>query len=228
VAEVDIRNKRCGRLPGKDTVDFVKELANLSGVQFRGLMGYEGPFLDVPDFETRRTNASRLLQSLRETVELVEKAGIDVDIVSAGSTGTHNIAAEYPGVTEVEAGSYVFMDATYRKLKGLEFDCALTVLTTVISRPVPERVVVDAGWKAITPEFGLAEVKDVEGAKYYHQSEEHGMLSVSPQHRLSVGDKIELFPSHCCTTVNLYDNYYGIRKGKVETVLRIAGRGKSQ
>jgi D-serine deaminase-like pyridoxal phosphate-dependent protein len=226
--EVDVRNRRCGRLPGRDTADFVKEIGNLSGIEFRGLMGYEGPFLDVTGFEARKSGASKLLGQLAETVEMVEKEGIHVEIVSAGSTGTYNIAGEYQGVTEVEAGSYVFMDSTYRKLDGLKFHCALTVLATVISRPIPERVIVDVGWKTIASELGPPEVKDVEGAKFYHQSEEHGLISVGSENRLSVGDKVELIPSHCCTTVNLHDNFYVTRKEKVEAIWPIAARGRSQ
>lgn len=228
LVEVDVRNKRCGRVPGKDTVDFVKDIVKVSGIDFRGLMGYEGPFLDVSDFNARKAGATKLLDKFAETVEMVEKGGAQVDIVSAGSTGTYNIAGEHSRVTEVEAGSYVFMDSTYRKLKGLGFHCALTLLATVISRPVAERVIVDAGWKTMTPEMGLGEVKDIEGAKFYHQSEEHGMIAVSAQNHLSVGDKVELIPSHCCTTANLHDNLYAMRNGKVEAVWPIAGRGKSQ
>ena len=228
LVELDVRNKRCGRISGKDAAEFVKEIENVRGIEFRGLMGYEGPFLDVPDFEPRREGASKLLDKLTETVEMVERDGVQVEIVSAGSTGTYNIAGEHSRVTEVEAGSYVFMDSTYRKLKGLPFNCALTILATVISRPIPERVVVDVGWKTMTPEFGLGEVKDIEGAKYYHQSEEHGMIAVDSHNPLKVGDKIELIPSHCCTTVNLHDNFYAIRKGQVEAIWPVAGRGKSQ
>jgi len=228
LVELDVRNKRCGRIPGKDAAEFVKEIGNVHGIEFRGLMGYEGPFLDTPDMEARRAGATKLLDKLTETVEMVEKGGVQVEIVSAGSTGTYNIAGEHPRVNEVQAGSYVFMDSTYRKLKGLQFHCALTILATVISRPLPERVVVDAGWKAMTPEFGLGEVKDMEGAKYYHQSEEHGMITVDSDNPLKVGDKVELIPSHCCTTVNLYDNFYAVRKGKVEAIWPIAARGKSQ
>ena len=228
LVEVDVRNKRCGRTSGKDTVDFVKDIVKVSGIEFRGLMGYEGPFLDVPDFNARKAGATKLLDKLTETVEMIEKDGVQVDIVSAGSTGTYNIAGEHSRVTEVEAGSYVFMDSTYRKLSGLGFQCALTLLATVISRPIPERVIVDVGWKTMTPEMGLGEVKDVEGAKFYHQSEEHGIIAVDAQNRLSVGDKVELIPSHCCTTVNLHDNFYAMRNGKVEAVWPIAGRGKSQ
>ena len=228
VVEIDIRNKRCGTRPGKPTLELTKEICRMSGLEFRGLMAYEGPFLDVPAYDERKMRAPMLLRLLVETVEMIESEGISVEIVSGGSTGTYNITGEFPRISEVEAGSYVFMDSTYRRLDGLGFDCSLSVLSTVISRPISDRLIVDAGWKAATPEMGLPEVKGVEGAKLYHQSEEHGMIAVDPANRLQVGDKIELIPSHCCTTVNLHDSFYGIRNNIVEVVWPIAARGKSQ
>jgi D-serine deaminase-like pyridoxal phosphate-dependent protein len=228
IVEIDVQRKRCGVMPGEPTVDFVKKVVELEGLDFRGLMGYEGPFFDIPDFEQRKAAAHELLRSLKETVDMVESEGIVVHNVSAGSTSTYSIAGEYPKVTEIQAGSYVFMDSTYNKLGGLDFGCALTVLATVISRPVPERVVVNTGLKAITQEFGMPVVKDCEDARVYHMSEEHGMISVDPASNIDVGDKLELIPSHCCTTVNLHDHYYGVRKDKVEALWPILARGKFQ
>lgn len=228
VVEVDVRNKRCGTPPGKPTVDLVERISGLSGLDFRGVMGYEGPFLDVTDFSTRKEGASKLVHLLTDTVEMIERRGIQVEIVSAGSTGTYNITGDCDGITEVEAGSYVFMDSTYRRLQGLGFECALTVLGTVVSRPLPERVIVDVGWKAVTSELGIPEVKDMEEVKLHHLSEEHGLISVDGGNSLQVGDKLEIVPSHCCTTVNLYDTYYGMRKEQVETEWPVAARGSSQ
>jgi len=228
IVEIDVRRKRCGVMPGEPTVAFVKKIMEFEGLDFRGLMGYEGPFFDIPDFEKRKAAAHEVLHSLKETVDMVESEGIVVQDVSAGSTSTHSVAGEYPKVTEIQAGSYVFMDSTYKKLGGLDFDCALTLLATVISRPIPERVVVNTGWKAITQEFGMPSVKDNEDAKVYHMSEEHGIIRVDPTSKIDVGDKLELIPSHCCTTVNLHDQYYGVRKGKVEVIWPILARGKFQ
>jgi D-serine deaminase-like pyridoxal phosphate-dependent protein len=226
--EVDIHMKRCGVLPGQPAVELARKVARLKGLSLKGVLGYEGPFFELPNFDERRTAASSALFSLRDTVEMIEQEGIPVDVVSAGSTGTYNIAGEYPKITEVEAGSYVFMDSTYGKLQGLDFRCALTVLATVISRPVRERVVVDAGLKAITQEFGMPSVKGSEGAKLYHLSEEHGPIEVKRKARMNAGDKIELVPSHCCTTVNLHDRYYGIRDDSVEVIYPISARGRLQ
>ena len=226
--EVDIRGKRCGVMPGGPTVDFAREISMLRGLELRGLMGYEGPFFELPDFERRKTAAQELLRRLGETVEMVESEGVVVENVSAGSTSTYDIAGEYPKVTEIEAGSYVFMDSTYRKLRGSEFACALTVLATVISRPVPERVVVNSGYKSITQELGMPVVKDDEDAQVYHLSEEHGLIRVDPESKIEVGDKLELIPSHCCTTVNLHDQYYALRNDRLQAVWPVSARGRFQ
>ncbi len=128
----------------------------------------------------------------------------------------------------MEAGSYVFMDATYKGV-GLPFDCALTVLSTVVSLPSPDRAVCDAGIKAMTNEFGLPVLKDIDGVKVKGLSEEHCSLDlISPSRKLKLGEKIEFIPSHCCTTINLHDRFYGLRGDRVEAVWEIAGRGKSQ
>ncbi len=227
VVEVDVGINRCGVQPGKPTIDFTRKLIKLGGLNFRGLMGYEGPFFNIPEFEKRRLEANKRNRLLVETRDTLENIGIDVEVVSAGATGTYNITGEYPGITEVEAGSYVFMDTTYRKLEGVGFECALTLLVTIISRPTPDRAVVNAGMKGVTQEFGMPQVKGMDGVQVYSLSEEHGNVKLtSPSRRLRIGDKVELIPSHCCTTVNLHDRYYGIRKGRLEVVWDIPARGK--
>jgi D-serine deaminase-like pyridoxal phosphate-dependent protein len=225
VIEVNVGLNRCGVLPGKETLAFAKALLNLKGLRFRGLMGYEGPFFDLVDFQKRKAAATQRNKLLIETAGLLENAGLDVEIVSAGSTGTYNITGAYAGITEIEPGSYVFMDTQYMRLEKVGFESSLTLLTTVISRPTSERVVVDAGLKAITKEFGIPKVRNVAGAELVGLSEEHGIMKVQDTCKLRVGDKIQLIPSHCCTTCNLHDRYYGIRNERVETVWPISGRG---
>jgi D-serine deaminase-like pyridoxal phosphate-dependent protein len=128
----------------------------------------------------------------------------------------------------VQAGSYVFMDTKYRSV-GVDFECALTVLATVISRPTPTVAITDGGMKVLTSEFGLPAVKDVEGATLTKLSEEHGKVEfATPNRDLKIGDKIEFVVSHGCTTINLHDRYYAVRDGRLEAVWEIAGRGKSQ
>ena len=132
-------------------------------------------------------------------------------------------------MTEVEAGSYVFMDATYSKVEGLEdFDHALTILMTVTSLPRSGVVICDAGLKTVATEFGLPLVVGVEGVVYERASEEHGRLRVEPGTGLRVGDKIELLVTHCCTNTNLYDGFHCLRDDRLEAVWNIAARGRSQ
>jgi D-serine deaminase-like pyridoxal phosphate-dependent protein len=165
------------------------------------------------------------------TADEIRRSGIDVGIVSGGGTGTYRITGTYPGVTEVQAGSYIFNDGRYRTVEGvgLDFGCALTLLTTVISRPKEDLAIIDAGMKAITKEHGLPQVVGIEGTELFALSEEHGRITLNGTAQdLKIGEKIELLPSHGCTTINLHDRFYGVRKGKVEVIWPIEARGKCQ
>ncbi|MFB0558741.1 MAG: DSD1 family PLP-dependent enzyme [Candidatus Bathyarchaeia archaeon] len=229
LVEVDVGNNRCGTAPGQPTLELSREVDSHPGLNLRGLLGYEGFCQNIRDIEERREKALEAMEKLVSTKELLEDEGFNMEIVSAGGTGTHMITSRYPGVTEVEAGSYVFMDATYSKVEGLQdFDYALTVLTTVTSLPRPGVAICDAGLKTVTVEFGMPPVKGVEGVVYERPSEENGRMRIEPGTNLKVGDKIELIVTHCCTNTNLYDHFHCLRDGRLEVVWKIAARGKSQ
>jgi D-serine deaminase-like pyridoxal phosphate-dependent protein len=139
------------------------------------------------------------------------------------------ITGRLPGITEIQAGSYVFMDGRYKTIEGVDFDCALTLLTTVISRPRPDRVIVDAGMKTLTHEFGLPRFKGREDLELLGLSEEHGTVKLKdPAVALQPGDKLEIIPSHGDTTLNIHDFYYGLHHGRVAAIWPIAARGKSR
>lgn len=226
LVEVNTGMNRCGVLPGKPALELARIVSRSKNLIFSGLMGYEGHTVTIPDFDERKRETEKSLALLIETKELIEKEGIEVEILSGGGTGTYNITGEYPGITEVQAGSYIFMDTYYRNVLQ-DFDCALTILTTVISRPDSNTVIVDAGLKSVTKELGIPEVKNIDGAKLVSLSEEHGKIDMSESNvNLKPGDKIELIPSHCCTTINLHDQFYGIRNDRLEAIWHIAGRGK--
>jgi D-serine deaminase-like pyridoxal phosphate-dependent protein len=144
--------------------------------------------------------------------------------VSAGGTGTYNIAGTYPGITEIQAGSYILMDAKYQGVLQ-DFECALTLLCTVTSRPDEHTAILDAGMKAVTFEFGMPELIGVPGANFAFLSEEHGHLYLEDANPM-VGDKVEVIPSHGCTTINLHDRFYAVRGERLEAVWEIAARGK--
>jgi len=223
--EVNIGMNRCGVLPGEPALKLAQKVSKSKNLIFAGLMGYEGHTVAIPDFEQRKIDTEKCLTMLVETKDLLERNGLQVGIVSGGGTGTYNITGKFSGMTEVQAGSYVVMDAFYRNVLQ-DFDCALTVLATVISRPNKDVAIIDAGIKTLTKE-GIPEVIGIEGAKVISLSEEHGKLDMSECNiNLKPGDKIEMIPNHCCTTINLHDRFYGIRNGKLEAIWDIVGRGK--
>ena len=128
-------------------------------------------------------------------------------------------------MTEVQAGSYPFMDCDYAKVEGLPYEVALTVLSSVVSRVHADTAIVDAGWKALSTDSGMPEVKGRPDLVYAPKGDEHGgVRGAFPV----PGTRLELVPSHCDTTVNLYDEYVCVRKGVVEAVWPIAARGRIQ
>ena len=235
LVEVNVGMNRCGVDSGKPALELAKQIRQSSNLKFEGLMGYEGHTVAKPDLKEREANVREAMQHLIDAKHYLEKHGVEVSIMSGGGTGTFNITGSIPEMTEVQAGSYIFMDSTYRNVEGVgdQFDCSLSVLATVVSRPAPDRVIVDTGLKMLAKEFGIPQPIGITGIEMTGLSEEHGTLKSVGQGSdtnvsLTPGDKIEILPTHCCTTVNLHDRYYGIRNGIVESVWDIAARGKSQ
>ena len=226
LVDVDTGMHRCGVSP-EAAASLAGVAATTPGLRFRGLMGYEGHAVFLTDRTERERVARSAMTLLLEARDRVLAAGLPVEVVSAAGSGTYDITGRIPGITELEAGSYILMDTRYRSV-GLPFGCALTVLATVISRPTSERAVLDVGFKGITPEFGLPEVKRPEGVTVARLSEEHTTLTLEPGVSLRPGDRVELIPSHGCTTINLYERFYAIRDGQVQATWEISGRGKSQ
>lgn len=222
--EVDVGMGRCGTAPGDETLTLAREMAALPGLRLEGIMGYEGHAVMIPDPAQRRATAEKAMALLVSTKERLEADGIPVGIVSAGGSGTYNITGAYPGVTEIQAGSYATMDARY---KGVipEFETALTVVAQVISAR-GDHAVIDAGLKTMTPEFGAPELVHPAGWAMGHQSEEHSTLKCGDGAPLKPGDRVEIVPSHGCTTINLHDCYYVTSQGRVVAIWPIAGRGQ--
>lgn len=228
--EVNTGMNRCGVEPGQPALELARHVLRSPNLQFEGLMGYEGHTVAKPNYAERKAAARQSVQLLVDTKHHLEKHGVPVSIMSGGGTGTFSITGSVPEMTEVQAGSYIFMDATYGNVEGVgeHFACALTVLATVVSRPTPERVIVDTGMKVLAKEFGIPQPVGIKGLEMAGLSEEHGKMNADASVSLTPGDKLEILPTHCCTTVNLHDRYYGIRDGIVESVWDIAARGKAQ
>jgi D-serine deaminase-like pyridoxal phosphate-dependent protein len=226
VIEVEVGMKRCGIAAGEPALMLARYITQRPGLHFAGLHGYEGHTVFIADYEERKQAAHKAMSILVGTAELIRSNGLAVEIVTGGGTGTFDITGQYPGVTEIQAGSYIFNDGKYKGV-GAPFRNALTLLATVISVPTDTRAITDAGMKALTIEFGMAEVLSHQGVRLTAESEEHGILEVDPAKcRLKAGEKIELIPSHGCTTINLHERYYACRGDRLEAVWQIAGRGK--
>ncbi len=222
--EVDSGMHRCGTRSTDETLVLARRLAEGS-IEYRGVMGYEGHAVLVAEAAKRKSLAEAALAELRRHVEALGDAGLPPEIVSAGGTGTHDITGEAPFVTEIQAGSYVFMDGTYRKVRS-EFECALTLLTTVVHRR-GRLLITDAGMKALSQDMGMPEGADLP-LRYVGLSEEHGHVLVdeAAEDEIEPGACIEILPSHGDTTINLHEQYYALRGDEVEAVWPIAARGR--
>jgi len=219
LVDLDVRLGRCGIRPGEAALSLTK-LVLEKGLRFRGLMGYEG-HIAVPAGPEKERVVHAALQQLVDTKSMIEREGIPVEVVSCGGTSDYSIAGTFPGVTEVQAGSYLVMDTWYVP-HAPEFIPTLTILATVISKTSGERIVVDAGAKAMSGEHGLPSVKGIDGLRVKAMHVEHTLMEISDASvSVEVGDKIELWVRCLDPTLNLHPHMYGIRHGEVEKLLPI-------
>jgi len=224
LVDVNVGQNRCGVSPGGEAVALAKRMVEAPGVELRGLMGYEGHAVGIANRAEREISVRRAMEQLMLTAGMLADAGLPPAIVSAGGTGSYDIASAVEGITEIQAGSYALMDTDYARL-GLPFEHALTVLGTVISRPVPARCVADSGHKSCTKDHGNPSVKDIPGAAVLTLNDEHATIALPPECGLSVGDRVQLLPSHIDPTMNLHDVVYALDGDRVVGVWPIAARG---
>lgn len=224
--EVDVGMGRCGVAPGQPALELARLVASLSGLRFEGLQGYEGHCVDLRDEGERAEKTRESLKMLVETRRLIEKSGLRLNIVSGGGTGTYTITGDCEGVDEVQAGSYAAMDWWYGDIRP-EFKQAMSILAAVISKPKSDLVVIDVGRKGVGGEMGPPRVKNLPGSEVVSfGSEEHMKISIPSGSMLPVGDRIEIIPSHGCTTSNLYSEFVVHENGVVTERWPIEGRGK--
>ena len=230
LVEVNVGMDRCGVEPGTPAVELAQRVSSLPGLRFFGLQGYEGHLVGIPERAERERRVRAAMAPLIETRRMIEAAGIPVTAVSGGGSGTFDITSTIEGFDEIQAGSYVFMDAWYRKVEGVgtSFDPAIFLWSTIVSRPGPDRGVADIGLKTAAPEHGLPAAYRIDGVEVLSLSEEHAKLRLSDEGRaLRPGDKVRFLPGHVCTTVNLHDSYVVVRGDTVEALWPVAARGRS-
>lgn len=224
LVDVNVGLPRCGVAPGEASVALAQRVEAANSVRFRGFMGYEGHVVAIEDRSEREQKAARAMDRLLRTAALARDAGLRVEIVSGGGTGTYDITGALEGMTEIQAGSYVLMDTAYAKL-DLPFEQAFTVLGTVLSRPRPEQLAADNGHKACSIDHGNPSVKGIDGANVLYLADEHVVVAAPADCAIAVGDRIELWPSHIDPTINLHDVMYAVDGDDVVEVWPISARG---
>ena len=236
VVDVDPGMGRTGTPPGQPALSLAQLVDQLPGLRFRGMLCYDGASQHVAGFATRKARTLEALAPAADTFELMRQSGLRTDIFSGGGTGTYNIDHETAGLTDVQVGSYVFMDAQYLDIGGegddsvySDFEPSLTIMATVLNDQYEGRATSDAGAKACTINRPWPIVKAETDISYTSGSDEFGTIRYgeNASRTYRVGDKLELIVSHCDPVVNLYDHLYAIRNDRVEAIWRVAGRGMS-
>lgn len=236
LVDVDPGGHRTGITPGQPALALGQLIDQLPGLTLKGLLCYDGGSQHVKGFAARREQTLERLLGASDTFDLFNSSGLNTEIFSGGGTGSYNIDHETRGLTDVQVGSYVFMDAQYMDIGGAnndelyaDFEPSLTIMTTVLNDQYPGRCTTDAGAKACTINRPWPRVKGETGMSYTSGSDEFGTLRYEeePSRTYKVGDKIELIVSHCDPVVNLYNNLYAVRGERVEAIWPIAARGMS-
>lgn len=233
LVEVDVGQGRCGVPPGEKAAELAAMIADQQWLNFKGLQGYQGAIQMTADPAARRAATEDALQKLQQTAEAVKARGLSVDVLTGGGTGTSAIDLALGGLTELQPGSFIFMDTNYAAIgwpdaNAQPFENALTVLGTVISLPDDHRAIIDVGMKAASGDGGMPRVIGHDDATFTFAGDEHGQIAFDGACPLNLGDQVTLVPSHCDTTVNLYDQYIVHRGGEVTAVWEIPARGRVQ
>lgn len=223
---------RCGLEPGEPTVELVKQIAALPGVEVTGLMTHSGHAYGKTTEDDVRTIAFNEANDLVKTKELLMREGLSIPEISVGSTPTSDFVTEQQNVTEMRPGAYVYGDRSQIATGNItEDNCAMTVIATVVSMPRPGIIIVDAGSKTFGSDVnshlpGYATLKGRPDVYIEKLSEEHGNVRVPEDMQFAIGDVLEFIPNHCCATTNLHERLIGIRNGIVETEIKVDARGK--
>ncbi|HPM81816.1 MAG TPA: DSD1 family PLP-dependent enzyme [Candidatus Anammoximicrobium sp.] len=224
LVEVDIGMGRCGVAPGEPAVELAQRVAQLPGVRFAGLQAFEGHLVNVPDRAERTERAKAAMQQAIDTRRMLEAAGVPVGCLSGCSSATYDSTGTMAGVDEVQAGTYATMDRQYHRLVP-EFEIALSVLVSVISRPGPDKAVLDLGVKGAGSEFGVPAIRDFPDVEIpFFLAEEHTVVRNAPD--WPIGQVLHLIPSHACTTCNLYREMVVHEDGRVVDVWPIEASGR--
>jgi len=232
--EIDCGAGRCGVATTGEAVALAKAIAAAPGLRFAGIQAYQGAMQHLENYADRKARLDDAIARTKAVAEALRAAGLAPGLVSGGGTGSYHFESGSGVYNELQCGSYAFMDADYGRIRDEdgkriddgEWENALFVLTSVMSRALPGQAVCDAGLKAMSLDSGLPVVHGRDEVAYVNASDEHGVIE--DRHGvLRINEKLKLVPGHCDPTCNLHDWYVGVRNGKVEVVWPVSARGKS-
>ena len=245
LVKVDVGFHRCGiNLRLHEAVSFISEIDQLQGLRLCGLLSHAGQAYDASTVQDMRGIARQEANTLRELAAEAKTAGASVQEISVGSTPTARFSLEENQITEVRPGNYVFLDLTQVALQSATINsCALTVLSTIVSRPSTERLVIDAGSKTLSSDHargtkanaGFGAILETNSETTINQnllierlSEEHAVVSVNGcDNSLGVGQRVRLIPNHACVVTNLADYVHFVDQESLIETIRVDARGKN-
>ncbi|MBC7281971.1 3-hydroxy-D-aspartate aldolase BhcC [Hoeflea sp.] len=234
LVELDCGARRCGVATAQEALGLAQAIIAAPGLEFAGIQAYQGAMQHLKLYEDRKAKFETAVALVREVVDALREEGIACETVTGGGTGSYHFEAKSGVYTELQCGSYAFMDADYgrvldqngNRLDESGFENALFILTSVMSHVKAGRAICDAGLKVQSVDSGLPVVFGRDDVAYIECSDEHGTLT-DPNDVLKVNDRLRLVPGHCDPTCNLHDWYVGVRNGKVECLWPVSARGKA-
>lgn len=238
LAEVDAGLGRVGVAPGEELLHLAQGIEGFPGLTFEGIAFFPGHIsLSADQAGHGSASLERLGQLIQSLLADFRRAGIEVRVVSGGSTPTLFHSHKLPGLNEIRPGTYIYNDMnTVMSGECTLEDCAVSILVTVVSTAKQGQMIVDGGSKTFSSELSVGPMKTSFGrvreapeSIFHTMNEEHGYVDISGAERsFSVGDQVRIIPNHVCTAVNLHERVYGIRNDEVEHVWVVEGRGKLQ
>jgi len=235
LAETDVGLGRVGVTPGAPLLELAQAIQKLPNLTFEGIAFYPGHIKDTG--EEGQCALAQLSSLLKSILADFRQSGIEIRIVSGGSTPTLFHSHKVEGLTEIRPGTYVYNDINTVRSHACELeDCAAYVLATVVSTARPGQAIIDGGSKTFSSdrlanpsEVTFGYFKEAPGARFHKMNEEHGFVDITKAEReFSVGDRVRVIPNHICVVVNLHERVYGVRGETVEEVWSVDGRGKLQ
>ncbi len=235
LAEMDVGLGRVGVSPGAALIDLGKQIARLPWLHLQGITFYPG-HIKSPS-EENRERLTRLAEVVERTVSEWKRAELPIEIVSGGSTPLLFQSHEIPALNEIRPGTYIFNDKNTWYNDGCRMeDCAVTIMSTVVSTARPRQMILDGGSKTFSSdrlvgssEVSFGYVTEAPEAVFFQMNEEHGFVDLRGARReFSVGDRVRIIPNHVCVAMNLHEHVYGIRGDQVVETWRVEGRGKLQ